>query len=372
VVGGWGKDGTGNGQFSSNAVGITTDKAGNVYVADTDNNRVQVFSPKGAFLRKFGSNGSGNGQFLGAVDAGISPDGTIWVADGGNSRAQLFSAGGAFMTSVPTSGETPRGIAVDRDGNLLISSEGGRVAGVRRFTKTAGGWTTDGVLIGSSAFRPGDVEASPDGSFYFQTEATNGSNVRVLRFSAAGKAIGSIKAIYAGRGFGVDPDCNVWISNRSEIVKYSPSGKLLAKASADMDARDIAVGPKGDVYVKAQSAGVVHFAEDRSKPATANIPGRLTVSAGGVVKVPYTLSGVACPDEVGATASLSGKGIAGAAAGLKLKAGKRTTIVIKLSKGALKKAAASGKATFKIVLKTNGRPTTETRSVTVVVPASVR
>jgi hypothetical protein len=63
---------------------------------------------------------------------------------------------------------------------------------------------------------------------------------------------------------------------------------------------------------------------------------------------------------VGAAATLTGPGIAGKAAGLKLKAGATNTIVIKLSK------ARNGKATFKIVLKTNGRPTTETRSVTVV------
>ena len=38
----------------------------------------------------------------------------------------------------------------------------------------------------------------------------------------------------------------------------------------------------------------------------------------------------------------------------------------------LKTAPASGKATFRITLRTNGRPTVETRAVTVVVPANVR
>ena len=48
-VGGWGKQGSGNGQFRANAYGLATDKAGNVYIADTDNFRVQMFSSKGAF-----------------------------------------------------------------------------------------------------------------------------------------------------------------------------------------------------------------------------------------------------------------------------------------------------------------------------------
>ena len=38
------------------------DGAGNVYVAETINHRVQVFDSNGRFLRKWGSEGSGDGQ----------------------------------------------------------------------------------------------------------------------------------------------------------------------------------------------------------------------------------------------------------------------------------------------------------------------
>src|SRR4249920_1072884 len=51
-VGSWGKAGSGNGQFGGNAFGLATDKAGNVYVADSDNRRVQVFTSKGTFVSK--------------------------------------------------------------------------------------------------------------------------------------------------------------------------------------------------------------------------------------------------------------------------------------------------------------------------------
>ena len=134
---------------------------------------------------------------------------------------------------------------------------------------------------------------------------------------------------------------------------------LTTAASPDLVAQDIAIGRAGDVYAfDGSSRAIVRFAEDRAKPGKAKVPGAISVR-GGTAKISYTLSGVACPAEVGATATLTGAGISGKAAGLKLKAGAKNTITMKLTK------ATSGKATFKIVLKTNGRPTTETKSVRV-------
>ena len=365
LVGSWGKAGNANGQFN-NAFGLATDKAGNVYVADTDNNRIQVFSAKGAFLRKWGATGVGNGQFLSAQDVAIDPQGDVWVADYRNDRAQRFSAGGGFQQAIGS--QAPTGAGVDSEGNLYLAEyRSGKVA---RYDKAsdyalAKAW---GALQAS-----GDLEVSPDGSLY----VADNRGLRVVRYDLDGKQLGSIRGgLSSPIGIAVDLDCNLWMANIAQrrIEKRSPTGKVLATAaSPDLIAVDIAVGPRGDVYASDNgSRSIAHFAEDKSKPATANIPGRLTVAKGPVVKVPYTLSGVACPEEIGATATLSGKGIAGTAAGLKLKAGKKTVIEIKLAKGALKSAAASGPATFKIVLKTNGRPTTETRSVTVAVPAGVR
>src|SRR5262245_30897493 len=58
----WGSPGSGDGQFSKPA-GIAVDGSGNVYVADTGNNRIQKFTNTGTFLTKWGSFGSGDGQF---------------------------------------------------------------------------------------------------------------------------------------------------------------------------------------------------------------------------------------------------------------------------------------------------------------------
>src|SRR6266705_151076 len=75
-----GGKGTGKGEFDS-PTGIAVDANGNVLVADTNNERIEKFSPTGAFLSIIGTKGSGQGQ-LGAPN-GIAVDrtGNIYVAD---------------------------------------------------------------------------------------------------------------------------------------------------------------------------------------------------------------------------------------------------------------------------------------------------
>lgn len=362
IVGKFGKTGTGNGQFATSSNGVAIDRAGVVYIADTDNNRVQVFSKTGGFLRKWGSVGNGNGQFLRAEDVAVSADGTVWVADDGNGRVQAFSTAGAFRTSIGLPSEAARGVAVDADGNVLVSVEGGRNGGFRVFSSAG---QAIGGLHGAGNYRADEIEVSPDGTVYMLTSATQTDDDRVRRFTADGKPLATWKLLRGDgtRGMGVDLDCNVWVADTAQggISKYSPSGKKLATAASITGgyvAKDIGVAPNGELYVLLQNAGVIRLAEDKSKPAAANVPGSIKV-AGGTAKISYTLSGVACPAEIGATATVTGPGISGKAAGLKLKAGAKNVITMKFTK------AGSGKATFKIVLKTNGRPTTETRSVKV-------
>jgi streptogramin lyase len=350
-VGRWGRVGTGNGQFRSNVYGLATSRSGNVYAADTDNHRIQVFTPRGGFVGKFGGIGSGNGQFSSPGDVAISPDGSVFVADYSNNRVQKLSSGGAFQLAIASS--QPTGVGVDAAGNVYVAQLDGRIT---RYDKTTNfarstSWAGPG--------RAGDLEVSPDDSVYVSD--TNG--LRVVRYSSEGRVLGAIRGgLSLPIGIGVDHDCNVWVGNISarRIAKFSPRGKMLTTAaSADLVAQDTAVGRGGDLYsYDGSNHAIVHFARDRSKPATASIPGSVRV-AGRTARIPYTLSGVACPAVVNATATVTGAGIAGRAAGLRLKAGQRNVITMRFSK------AASGRATFTIVLRTNGGPTTETRSVAV-------
>ena len=58
----WGQRGSGNGQFSFPR-GICSNPAGNIYVVDSGNNRIQKFTGHGRFLLKWGTKGQANGQF---------------------------------------------------------------------------------------------------------------------------------------------------------------------------------------------------------------------------------------------------------------------------------------------------------------------
>jgi len=79
--------------YFSNPQGIGVDSAGNLYVADTGNHRVQKFSPSGQFLLSWGGQGSGVGQFIRPIDVAVDENGYIYVANGGGSdfRIQKFA-----------------------------------------------------------------------------------------------------------------------------------------------------------------------------------------------------------------------------------------------------------------------------------------
>jgi tripartite motif-containing protein 71 len=61
-----------------------------IVVADSYNHRVQIFDAEGNFLHKFGSDGSGDGQFSFPKGVAISKAGNIIVTDYNNHRVQIF------------------------------------------------------------------------------------------------------------------------------------------------------------------------------------------------------------------------------------------------------------------------------------------
>ncbi len=71
-----------------NPQGLAIDPAGNVYVADTGNNRIQKFAPDGTPIAQMGGLGSGNQQFDAPLGICASNGLFEWVADYNNQRLQ--------------------------------------------------------------------------------------------------------------------------------------------------------------------------------------------------------------------------------------------------------------------------------------------
>ena len=134
----WGNEGRGIGPFRKRSgdgqfnwpKAIAVDPAGNVYVGDTYNDRVQVFDSNGRFLRKWGTVGSGDGLFDGPNGIAVDRGGNVYVTELQNDRVQVFDSNGRFLVKWGTEGrgdgqfKDPNGIAVDGTGNVYVADEG--------------------------------------------------------------------------------------------------------------------------------------------------------------------------------------------------------------------------------------------------------
>lgn len=86
----FGSSGTGDGQFN-NPRGICSNSRGEVLIVDSNNHRIQVFSEDGQFLSAFGSKKSDEYQFYYPRRICVDCDDNIYVADSGNDRVCIFN-----------------------------------------------------------------------------------------------------------------------------------------------------------------------------------------------------------------------------------------------------------------------------------------
>ncbi len=70
--------------------GITVDGAGQLYVTDTGNHRIEKFDSEGNFITQWGGFGNGDGQFNFPYGIAIDAKGSVFVVDSGNTRVQQF------------------------------------------------------------------------------------------------------------------------------------------------------------------------------------------------------------------------------------------------------------------------------------------
>ncbi|KPA15977.1 NHL repeat containing protein, partial [Candidatus Magnetomorum sp. HK-1] len=188
-----GTDSSGNniGQFNDPEA-VAVDKNGKIYVADTGNDRIQVFSCSGAYEYSFGTYGSNVGQMKDPTDIEIDKNDKIYVADKDNDRIQIFSSSGSYEYSIGTGssgsdpGEfnDPYGVAVDSNGKIYVADEGND----RIQVFTSSGAYEYSIGKGSSGSNIGefddirDVEVDNNGKIY----AADEYNERIQVFTSSG------------------------------------------------------------------------------------------------------------------------------------------------------------------------------------------
>jgi DNA-binding beta-propeller fold protein YncE len=174
--------GSGDGQFER-PEGLTVDSHGDVWVSDSPSDRIQEFSPQGAFIRAFGSPGPGNGQLSNPEGLAVDSHGDVWVADTGNGRIEEFSEEGTYMQTLNTYADD---VAIDSSGHLWLAA-GGNNQNV--------------------------IELNPDGTL-------------IREFGSGGSGNGQFND---DRRLSIGPEGNVWVADtwNERIQVFSPTGEYL-------------------------------------------------------------------------------------------------------------------------------------------------
>lgn len=143
--------GSGSGEFKA-PQGITVTTKGNVWVADTGNNRLEEFNEYDEYVRQSGSQGSGNGQFSKPIRLSSDPGGKLWVLDSGNFRIEQLNEQGEYLAQFGAHGEAGNqflavsGIALDSAGNAWITEGPEQGKKIKEWTSST---TTSGQSYGA-------------------------------------------------------------------------------------------------------------------------------------------------------------------------------------------------------------------------------
>ena len=213
VFGTDGSNGTADGQFYSPSV--VAIKGDLLYVCESNNNRVQKFSiSRRSYISKFGTGGQGDGQFSTPFGICIDPEGNVFIADCNNNRIQVFRDNDSFAYSFPSQ-KNPRGLAFDLQGHLHVAVYGSNCINV---------YTPEGNAItsyGSGISSPAGIAIDAEG--YIAISQYRGQNSCFWIYSPDHTLIRTLSSQFnCGVGIACDYDGSFWVADygNNRIARY--------------------------------------------------------------------------------------------------------------------------------------------------------
>lgn len=266
--------GSSNDKFD-NPSGVAAD-ASYIYVADTVNDRIQIFNNSAPFawVATIGSYGVGDDGFSWVEDVAVDSSGNIYVADSANQRIQKFTNSWTYSLTYGTTGvpyltdqlhyNAPTDIALDSNQNIYISEgKGRRVVKIQRDgapiwqVGEPGIFKTDNDHFGS----PQGIAIDSTGRVF----VSDAENHRIQVFDRNGFYISTVGAYGPNRGefnyplgVAIDDYDNLYVADKNNC-RFQIFNKLLESIVAFgscgsgnyqfQDPRDVAVDSNGNIYI---------------------------------------------------------------------------------------------------------------------------
>ncbi len=247
-----GDPGTGAGQFSL-PTGIAVDQFGSLYVADSNNHRIQRITTSGD-VYCIGKPGTAVGEMWQPQSVAVSPNGEFFfVAEAGTNRVQCFRFTGQSKGTV-TGFKNPMGVAFDPEGRLWIADTGnGRLLRMN---------VQNGQYVGGFDHKAGfqrPISIAVDRFRQIYVTCTTGQNV--IKFDTQGRKLSSLAdrrklafptscAVDAmGRVYVVESEANrlhVFDHEGNSLIAFD---RLSSKMGSLKAPSSVALGPQGEIYI---------------------------------------------------------------------------------------------------------------------------
>jgi sugar lactone lactonase YvrE len=245
--------------------GVAVDLRGNLYIADTNNNRVLRVPPTDRSCATAGDCTSYGSGLSDPYAAALDSSGNVYIADYLNNRvlkvppSDPSCATPSDCTTVGIGLSGPISLAIDSSGNIYISDHLNDRVLEAPASDPACSTPTDCVTVGSGLGRPSGVAVDASGNVYI----ADGSNNRVLKVPPSDPSCatpGDCTTVGSGLnapfGVAVDANGNVFIGDATRVLKVPPSDPTCATAGDCTTVGDsfsfplgLAAGPNGNVYI---------------------------------------------------------------------------------------------------------------------------